>query len=184
MKALIFNFVISILLISSSFAQQDTLFPMETCPFDLTYDSTKNIIDSTGFYFRVQTNSFYGVKKVLSLNDTNIAIRKNSNTVKFKVNDIKSVKFYDGTKADKFMLLGAAVGFAGVLGLYSLSGDSSFTGFLTAIGVGVVVAVPCALIGSIVGLFFEDSHAYDLSFLSADQKKAKLKKLLMKYKNN
>lgn len=182
MKTLIISIELFILLAASSFAQRDTTFPMETSRFDLTYDSTKNIVDSSGFYFRVNTNNIYGVKKVLSLNDTNLVIRKNSNNLKFKVNDIKSVKFYDGTKADKFMILGAAIGFAGIVGLYSLSGDSSFSGFLTAVGVGALVAVPCALIGAVVGLFFEDSHLYDLSALEGKKKKAKLIKLFREYR--
>lgn len=189
MKTLITSVVLSIFFSAISFAQPDTAFvqrvttfPMKTSTFDLTYDSTKNIVDSSGFYFRVFTNNVYGVKKVLSLNDTNLVILKNSKSLKLKVNDIKSVKFYEGTKFLEGLGSGAVLGFVGILLLHSLGDDSSFSGLMTALGVGVVVAIPCALIGGIVGLFFEDSHLYDLSGLSQERKKTKLIRLFREHR--
>jgi hypothetical protein len=50
---------------------------------------------------------------------------------------------------------GAALGFLSVLWIYEQSQDkdSSITGFLGAFAVGVVVSIPCAVIGGIIGLF-------------------------------
>jgi hypothetical protein len=189
MKNIFIKIFALLLYITALFAQPDSTFPMKTCPFDLVYDITNKTIDSSNIHKPACSNptTIYGVKKVLSLNDTNLMIRKNSKSIKINVKDVRTVKFYEGNKFVFGLIGGAIMGLSIVIEAYNKSTEedpSNNKYFAEALEIGLIVAIPFAIIGAVYGLSVDDTHSYNLSSLATEKKAAKLIKLFRKYKNN
>jgi hypothetical protein len=186
----IFIKIIALLsLVPAVYAQSDSAFPVKTYLFDIVYDTTNKKIDSSNIHKPVCSNptTIHKVNKILSLEDTNLEIKKSSKSVMINVNNITSIKFYEGNKFLLGMIGGAIMGFTSVMGIYDKSVEedpSNSKYFGEALKIGLIVAVPFAIIGAIYGLSVDDTHDYNLANLTPEKKTIKLIKLFRKYKSN
>ena len=176
---------IFLLLTSTAFAQSDSILRLKTDSFDILYSKNDKTIDSTNTNKPVcaEPPAVLSAENVEYLKDTSLIVRTGSKLQKLNVNNIKSVKFYDGIKFTEGLLSGALAGLAAVLWLHSQSSDSSFKGLIGALAIGVVVAIPCAVIGGIIGLFIKDSHSYNFSGLTTEKKTVKLIRIFRQHRN-
>ncbi len=176
---------IFLLLTSTTFAQSDSIFRLKTDSFDIFYHKNDKTIDSanTNKPVRAEPPAILSAENVEFLKDTSLIVRAGSKLQKLNVNNIKSVKFYGGTKFAEGFICGALAGFTAVLWLHSQSNDSSFKGFIGALAIGVVVAIPCSVIGGIIGLFIQDSHSYNFTGLKTEKKTAKLIRIFRQHRN-
>ena len=93
------------------------------------------------------------------------------------VRNIKSIKFDNGTYLWSGVGIGAAVGFIGGVVLYEIMSHKKKP-FLTkdaSVGIGIIITIPCAIIGGIIGNFFRNIDYYDLSQMEAYPKTKEIK---------
>lgn len=185
MRIINLKIFIFLLLTSTAFAQSDSIFRLKTDSFDILYSKNDKTIDSTSTNKPVcaEPPAVLSAENVEYLKDTILIIRTGSKLRKLNANNIKSVKFYGGTKFAEGLICGALAGLTAVLWLHSQSSDSSFKGLIGALAVGVIVAIPCAVIGGIIGLFIKDSHSYNFSGLTSDKKTVKLIRIFRQHRN-
>lgn len=185
MRTINLKILMFLLLTSTAFAQSDSILHLKTDSFDILYYKVENKIDTTYTNKAVCAvkPAVLSAENVEYLKDTSLIVRTGSKLQKLNVNKIKSVKFYNGTKFTEGFLCGALAGFSAILWAHSQGSDSSFKGFIGALAVGVVVAVPCAVIGGIIGLFIKDSHSYKFSGLSTEKKTLKLIRIFRKHRD-
>jgi hypothetical protein len=161
----------------SRLSQPDSVLQFETDTFELTYSKGRNVIDSTEVHLPAasETSSFSDIENVEIGSDSSLTIYRGFKSIQLNVKDIVSVKFYHGNLILEGMIAGGVLGFAYILSISDTTGD--INSMFVSIAVGLLVAVPCALVGGIVGIFFKDEDTYDLSRLAPEKKELKLLKL-------
>jgi len=93
------------------------------------------------------------------------------------IRKIKSIRFDNGTYLWAGAGIGATIGFVGGLVLYEVLSKKK-TSFLTrdaSLGIGVIITVPCAIVGALIGNLFRNIDDYDLSDMSAYMKNKEIK---------
>lgn len=177
--------LIFLLLSSAIYAQSDSILRLRTDSFDIYYSKGDKTIDTARIpkAFASEPPAVLSAQKIEYLKDTSLVLRSGAKLQKINVNDLKSVKFYHGTQILNGMLAGVGFALFSVMSLYELSGDSSITGFIRAVAVGFVVAIPLSVIGGIIGIFVKHSHSYNISGLTPEKKTEKLIRLFRQHRN-
>lgn len=97
------------------------------------------------------------------------------------IRKISSIKFDNGTYLWTGVGIGAAVGFVGGVVLYEIMSHKKKP-FLTkdaSVGIGVIITIPCAIIGGFIGNIYRNIDSYDMSQMET-YLKAKEIKFIMK----
>ena len=93
------------------------------------------------------------------------------------IRKIKSIRFDNGTYLWTGVAAGAAVGFAGGLVLYEIMSHKKKP-FLTkdaTLGIGILITIPCAIIGGVIGNLYKNIDNYDLSEMGIYMKAKEIK---------
>lgn len=93
------------------------------------------------------------------------------------VRNIKAIRFDNGTYLWSGVGIGATVGFIGGVVLYEIMSHKK-TNILTkdaSVGITIIITVPCAIIGGIIGNLFRNIDYYDLSQMEAYPKTKEIK---------
>ncbi|MGH2575753.1 MAG: hypothetical protein ACRDFC_08665 [Ignavibacteria bacterium] len=106
-----------------------------------------------------------------------------SDTGVYKIVDvrkIKNIKFDNGNHLWTGAGIGAAVGFIGGIVLYETFKGKKKTLFTkdATFDIGVLITVPCALIGGLLGTLFRNVDNYDLSKMNANDKVKEIKYII------
>jgi hypothetical protein len=93
------------------------------------------------------------------------------------IRKIKSIRFDNGTYLWTGAGIGATVGFVGGLVLYEVLSKKKVS-FLTkdaSLGIGIIITVPCAIIGALIGNLYRNIDFYDLSEMGTYMKAKEIK---------
>ena len=139
----------------------------QSSPCDLRFN------DGTGIY---QTRLVGQYRDLVLVSDTGaykiVDVRK-----------IKTVRFNNGNYMWGGAGIGAAVGFVGGVVLYEIF-KAKKKKFLTndaALGIGVFITIPCAIIGGLIGMFFKNIDFYDVSQMNTYYKSKELKYIIKEH---
>lgn len=135
----------------------------------------------------VVMNSFVKYENVnlSGFNDSTVRILVKDSSKELKIDDIRSITF-NGSGFWKGAAIVGGIGFVlgaimGAQGV-NLGSDGSVDGsFGSAIGWGVIIAVPFGLIGGGFGALLAEDQFYDLSKMNSKTKRKKVAKLIREY---
>jgi hypothetical protein len=98
------------------------------------------------------------------------------------VDKFAKIKFDNGSYIWTGAGIGAAVGFLAGYFLYDILGDKSkkFLGKDPSIGIGLILTIPCGVIGGIIGSLYKNIDIYDLSKMNSYNKNKEIK-WIMRY---
>lgn len=98
------------------------------------------------------------------------------------VDKFAKIRFDNGTYIWTGIAVGAVVGFLGGYLLYDMLGSKTkrFLGKDPNIGIGLILTLPCAFIGGVVGSLYKNIDMYDIEKLNAYNKSKEIK-WIMKY---
>jgi len=116
--------------------------------------------------------------RMVGLHDNLLLVTSDSNFKIINVEKVADVKFEVGTYMWTGAAIGAVTGFVGGLVYYEIFNGTKKKSFLpkdAAVGTVLVLTLPCAVIGGIVGLLFRNVDDYDLSQLNSFTKSKELK---------
>ncbi len=117
--------------------------------------------------------------RMVGLHDNLLLVTSDSGNFRIiNVEKVANVKFDVGTYMWTGAAIGAVAGFVGGLVYYEIFNGTKKKSFLpkdAAIGTVLVLTLPCAVIGGVVGLLFRNIDDYDLSKLNSFTKSKELK---------
>lgn len=142
---------------------------------DTTYECTVVSVSKT----------IFAGANLCGLSDSSVTVLRGGSSTEILIKDIRSVKF-KGRGFWKGAAIGSGIGFVlGFLAGASLSVSLSEGNTPPVIGpgtaIGALFAVPFGLIGGGLGVLFTEDKFYNLSKLDFDEKRKKVRYLIIKY---
>jgi len=99
------------------------------------------------------------------------------------IRKIKSIRFDNGTYLWTGVGVGAAVGFVGGIVLYEfmIKKKKPFLTKDAAVGVGIIITIPCAIIGALIGNLYNNIDFYDVSSMGVYMKSKEIKYIMKEH---